>query len=199
MNVMNNNNFPFHPASIGLNSSAANPSAMPPSNKDNQPPKPPDHTTAMESLDKSFSKCNLTYNKPNIQLPESERNMSWAAVVAIVQATSKLGPRADLAAFANSDEYKAMIKLKDKPRPPTGAKSIDATTKADNVPSSAHVPPQHMQMDRRHFCKPGSIGLKSVGTEAQAAKPSSSAYYPPPPKFDIQQLQSDRRRICSEM
>ena len=84
--------------------------------------------------------------------------MSMAAVAALAEETSKLGSLKEVSAFAKSEEYEAMVQLKDEPRP-TRTKSASSKTEA-NVSRTVHVTP---------------------------------------PKPDIQQLQSDRRRICNEM
>jgi hypothetical protein len=132
------NNFAFHPASFHSSSPSAEPSTVP-SSTEAQFTNQLASDSAMESLDKSFAKCNIIFNKPfEIQLPVSEHNMSWSAVRAIVKATSKLKTKADLLAFNDSEEYNAMVTLKDEPRP-SSPNNFDVTKKTDDQQLDMHL------------------------------------------------------------
>ena len=83
-------------------------------------PKPSIETKTTPSMLQPSSRLNPEHKQLqpiNIQLPESDRSLSWAAIAAINDALAKLDPKASIDEFTNSAEYKAMRQLKDPPKP----------------------------------------------------------------------------------
>ena len=85
-------------------------------------------------------------------LPESERSLSWTAVVAINEALKKHDPKVPISEFSNSDEYKAMCQLKDPPKSKTNFNHVvklPISTHKCSPPSKRNS--RQLEFDRRRI------------------------------------------------
>lgn len=85
-------------------------------------------------------------------IPESERSLSWAAMVAINEALFKHDRKVDINEFCNSAEYKAMCQLKDPPRPKSNNNNVmklPRSTQKYTPPTKKD--PRQLESDRRRI------------------------------------------------